>query len=157
MSRYEIDPEESKVWIEGSSSVYPIRAHASGLRGWVEVVADEIDGEVRIDVSLLRSGNPLVDRETKRRISADQHPEIIGTVIGSRRHDEDTYDVHGEIAFKGHVGPVRGEVVASVGNDRVEVTGTERFDVRDWGLRLPRLGLLKVHPQVDVRIHLVAH
>ncbi len=36
-TRYELVPEESQVWIEGSSSVHPIRATASGLTGWVEL------------------------------------------------------------------------------------------------------------------------
>ncbi|MGI9579086.1 MAG: YceI family protein [Microthrixaceae bacterium] len=163
--RFEIDPGASKVWLEGSSSVHPIRAHASGLTGWVELLSkdgqEEIDGEVRIDVGLLKSGNPLVDRETKRRINAAEHPEIIGTVIGSKRTGSlvaggEHYEVHGEIGFRGHVGPAHGEVTASLADDTLTVEGTETFDVRDWGLTLPRMGLLKVHPDVEVRIELVA-
>lgn len=117
---------------------------------------DEIDGEVRIDVSRLKSGNPLVDRETRRRISADEHPQIIGTVIGSKRTGEELYEVHGEIGFRGHIGPAHGELTAALEGDRLTIEGTETFDVRDWGLKLPRLGLLKVHPDVEVRISLVA-
>lgn len=140
--------------------MHPIRAHATGLTGWVELLTkdgeDEIDGEVRIDVSRLKSGNPLVDRETKRRINAVEHPEIIGTVIGSKRTGSELYEVHGEIAFRGHVGPAHGEVTATLDGDVLAVAGTETFDVRDWGLKLPRLGLLKVHPDVEARIELVA-
>src|SRR5699024_5459107 len=93
MTRFVIDPGDSQVWIEGSSSVHPVHATASGLEGWVELSFaganlrkdTEARGEVRIAVDGLRSGNALVDRETRRRIDARRFPEIVGTVTSSRR------------------------------------------------------------------------
>ncbi len=43
------------------------------------------------------------------------------------------------------------------GVDALLLEGGQRFDVRDWGLQPPRLGLLKVQPDIDVRVRLVAH
>ena len=171
--RHRIDPAASRVWIDGSSSVHPIRAEAGGLTGWVELTpagdapAGEatsgepaLDGEVRIEVDRLRSGNSLVDRETRRRIDARRFPEIVGTVTSAATvggTDGRTLAVTGDIAFRGEVRGVEGDLAVAAGPDgRLTIEGSATFDVRDWGLRPPRVGLLRVHPDVEVRIHLEA-
>lgn len=163
-SRYEFDPDASQVWIEGSSSVHPLHATATGLTGWVGLsIGDEglvpgstIDGEVRVEVRRLRSGNGLVDRETQRRIDARRYPEIVGTVVSSQQQDDGSFAVTGDIAFRGETSRVEGTITVSFDGSRVVLEGSQRFDVRDWGLQPPKLALLRVHPDIDVRIRLVA-
>jgi YceI-like domain len=164
VSRLAIDPDSSQVWIEGTSSVHPIHATATGLTGWIDLVrsgdgiaADpEVTGEVRIAVERLASGNALVDRETRRRIDARRHPEIVGTVTAAQRSAPNRLTVTGDIAFRGEVCTVSGELVVSFAGDRLILEGAQSFDVRDWGLRPPRIGLLRVHPEVRVRIRVTA-
>ena len=107
-STFLILPQPSTVSIEGSSSLHPLHARASGPIGSVEaqVNASGIrlrNGSISLEVATLQSGNPLVDRETRRRIN-----------------------------------------------------GRAALDVREWGLSLPRLGPLKVHPQIVVTIEISA-
>lgn len=164
MTRWEIDPDRSEVCIDGTSSVHPIKASATGVTGWVElalqgdVVAPEhgFDGEVRISVELLRSGNSLVDRETRRRIDAQRFPEIVGTVTNAKAQTKDRLRIEGRIAFRGETCDVSGEVTVSVGDNRLIFEGEQGFDVREWGLQPPRVALLRVHPEVRVRIHVEA-
>lgn len=163
MTRFVIDPDVSQVWIEGSSSVHPIHATATGLTGWIELVrsgegiaASPVTGHVRVAVGRLASGNALVDRETRRRIDATSHPEIVGTVTASESIVSDRVMVTGQIAFRGEVRSVSGELTISLDEERLIVEGTQSFDVRDWGLRLPRFGLLRVHPDVRVRVRVFA-
>jgi polyisoprenoid-binding protein YceI len=165
VARFEIDPTASQVWIHGSSSVHPIEATAAGLAGWVEVsltragapaASPSLAGEVRIAVDRLGSGNPLVDAETRRRVDARRHPEIVGTVSSATRSSTGALAVAGEIAFRGEVRDVAGELSVGARDGRLVVEGEQTFDVRDWGLKLPRLGLLRVHPDVRVRIHVEA-
>lgn len=161
--RFELDPERSRVWIEGSSSVHPIRARAKGLRGWIELTASDgtevpassVEGEVGVALDLLRSGNSLVDRETRRRVDAQRFPEIVGRVTSSKPGTTDSVDLEGEIDFRGVTVAVSGNLVVEVEDDEVHLAGTQTFDVRDWGLALPRLGLLRVHPDVEVRFEAV--
>ena len=47
-------------------------------------------------------------------------------------------------------------ILGTVVVQRLVVEGTQTFDVREWDLRLPRLGFLRVHPDVQVRVRLVA-
>ena len=164
MARYIVLPEESQVWIDGSSSVHPVRATATGLVGSFGLTttargvakAPGLEGEIRIEVGRLRSGNPLVDRETRRRIDAKHHPEIVGTVAAAERTGPGRLHVTGTIFFRGQVETVSGELAVEVAGDQVTLDGSATFDVRAWGLQPPRVALLQVHPEVDVRIHVVA-
>lgn len=166
MARYTIDPEASQVWIAGTSSVHPIHATAAGLEGWIELDCDGgvlaaepgFDGTVRIEVAALKSGNRLVDGETRRRIDAKRYPEISGVVTGADRESDDRLAVRGDLSFRGETRAVEGELTVAVAGDcnRVVVEGSQTFDVREWGLEPPKLALLKVHPDIDVRIHVEA-
>jgi len=163
--RFDLDPRVSQVWVEGRSSVHPIHATATGVTGWIELggpdgeitAATQLAGEVRIVVDRLASGNALVDRETRRRIDTTRFPEIVGTVTAAERVDSEQFAVTGDIGFRGVVRAVSGEVVVSETGNQLIVEGTQTFDVRAWGLRLPRMGLLRVHPEVHVRIRAVAN
>lgn len=158
--RFEFDPDRSQVWIEGSSSVHPIHANATGLEGWVELDATRnglaakpnVAGEVRIAVDRLRSGNPLVDRETRRRVDARRHPFIVGRALSSTRVDATTVRLQGEIEFRGETRTVEGELTLQPEGAEMRLVGSQRFDVRDWGLQPPKVGFLQVHPDVDVRL-----
>ncbi len=165
MARYEIDPATSRVDIVGSSSVHPIRASATGLTGWIEIegssdgpfVGGSLKSELRIAVDRLASGNPLVDRETRRRIDARRFPEIIGVVTIAENVSGTRLAVTGDLTFRGETRSVQGEVDVAVADATITVRGSQTFDVRDWNLRLPRLGLLRVHPDVRVGIEVFAH
>lgn len=164
MTRFTFDADRSQVWIDGSSSVHPIRASAKGVSGWIEVAtikagvaaSPKMSGEVHVAVDSLRSGNPIVDRETRRRIDAKRYPEISGTVVSAERIDPTHLAISGEIAFRGEERQVTGEVSVKRSGDGLIIEGETRLDVRDWGMQPPRVALLKVHPEIDVRIHLIA-
>lgn len=163
--RFTVDPGRSRVEIAGSSSVHPIHAAATGLEGWIELdltrnglaARPGLQGEVRIAVERLRSGNPLVDRETRRRIDAKHHPHIAGRATGSTRLDAGRLDVRGQIQFRGVTTDVAGELsVLPDGTGGLVVSGEQSFDVRAWGLDPPKVGPLQVHPEITVRLQLVA-
>jgi polyisoprenoid-binding protein YceI len=165
VSRFDVEPRGSQVWVDGSSSVHAIHATATGVTGWIELDlpdagiagASRLAGEVRVAVDRLASGNVLVDRETRHRIDATRYPEIVGTVTAAEAIDSRRFAVTGDIAFRGAMRSVSGEVVVSLNGTSLTVDGTQTFDVRAWGLRLPRIGFLRVHPDVRVRIHAVAN
>ena len=162
MARYTIDPKRSTVEVAGSSSLHPIRADASGLSGRFEiklrsgsVLAEPgLTGEVSIPVSRLESGNALVDGETRRRMDAKRHPEIRGEALSSSRVDANHVHVIGTISLRGVTREVEGDLTLEADGDELVLEGSQSFDIRDWGLKPPRLGLVKVHPDVEVTISL---
>jgi polyisoprenoid-binding protein YceI len=166
VSRYRIVPERSRIWVEATSSLHPIRAETSGLKGHfdADIVNGRITGgtpvtgRVEIDADRLRTGNGLYDYEIGRRLEVRKYPVIRGTVravepIG----DGKRHRVSGELDLHGVARPVTGEVTLRAVDDRaLEIEGERSFDLRDHGLEPPRLLMLKVHPDVRVRGLVVA-
>jgi polyisoprenoid-binding protein YceI len=167
VARYTIASTESRVTIDATSSVHPIHAETDGLEGWLEL---DIDGDGRVNlaagphahielpVDRLRSGNPLEDRELRRRIEARRYPKITGDLAsmeetGSAGH----YLVGGDVTFKGVTKASQGEVTLSVEADSLRVHGSSVFDIRDFGMEPPRILMLKVSPDVTITIDVVAH
>jgi hypothetical protein len=167
VSRYRIDPQRSRVVIEAKSSLHAIHSATDGLEGWLECDAQD-DGRLdltvaprahlELPVERLRSGNPLEDRELKRRIDARRFPTIEGdlhsieeTGVGGR------YLVRGDVTFMGVTRKSEDEMTLSTDGDGViRLGGTSVFDVRDFGLQPPRILMLKVEPLVTVTVDIVA-
>jgi hypothetical protein len=161
MMRYIIDPEASRVWIKGTSSVHPIHTEAKGLTGWLSAridegrfVDDEITGHIEIAVDRLASGNELVDRETRRRIDAKHHALITGDITAVTAVSNDVADISGIVGFRGEDIEVSGTIGVEAVGERLWVEGAQTLDVRWWGLKPPRLLVVKVHPEIEVAIRL---
>lgn len=162
--RWVVVPEASTVWIEGTSSVHPIRASASGVEGWLDsafedgafVVDDGVAGHVEIAIGRLSSGNPLIDRETRRRANAKRYPLITGEVHTARIVSDSELAVEGVIRFRGEEVTAEGSLhIVEASSENIVIEGSAVFDVRWWKLRPPRIGLLSVHPNIEVAIRLV--
>ena len=158
MTRYEMDPSKATVVFNGSSSLHAITARARAA-GWLDAdiagnrfrLGSELAGRVEVKVTDIRTGNPLFDTETRRRIDTASHPLIVAEITGTRANDGTTVSVVGTVSFNGKAVPLEGEVTLAPG--RV-LTGGARVDVRWWGLAPPRLLTLRVHPEVLVAIDL---
>jgi polyisoprenoid-binding protein YceI len=167
VARYRIVPERSRAWIDARSSLHPIHSETDGLEGWLEL---EVQGGGRVNLTVqprghlelrverLRSGNPLEDRELRRRIDARRFPTITGDLTVMTKSDaDDRYLVGGDLTFKGVTNSYKDDIVLDLVEDgTVRLTGQSTFDIRDFGMEPPRILMLKVEPEVTVRIELVA-
>lgn len=166
MFRYRIEPERSRVWIDARSNVHPIHTEAGGLQGWLELEVD--DGKINVDeaqsgrlefpVENLTSGNRLEDRELHRRIDARRHPNITGDMKQIRAGSEQAQVlVSGDLTFRGVTRTYEHEMTfEGLDGDIVTVSGQSTFDIRDFGMEPPRILMLKVQPEVTVRVEIVA-
>ena len=145
MARFRIVPDKSAVLIEASSSLHPIHTRTVGLEGFLDVDVNDgvIDtsadpkAELSLRVEQLSSGNRLEDRELQRRIDARRHPTIDGRLDHmSKVNGSGRYRVAGDLTFHGVT-------------RRCE-------DNLDFGMEPPRIFMLRVHPDVKVRIEVVA-
>ncbi len=166
MPRFRIDPERSLVWIEARSSVHPIHGEAHGLSGSLEV---QFDGDgldlssapeisVELPVERLKSGNRVEDAEMMRRVDVRKYPTIRGIVRDMKAQGVDgRYSVTGDLTFHGVTQSVEGEVTVSRPDDQtVVIEGEHEFDIRDFKVNPPKILMLKVHPEVRVRIRVEA-
>ena len=166
MARFRIIPERSRVFIEANSSVHPIHGEAAGLEGSIDVQFDGVgldlssppEISVELPVERLKSGNRLEDGEMMRRIDARRFPRIRGVVRNMQPKGEDgQYVVTGDLTFHGVTHTLDGEVTLSRPDDRtVVIEGEREFDIRDFNVSPPKILMLKVHPEVRVRIRVEA-
>jgi polyisoprenoid-binding protein YceI len=167
VARYRILPEESRVWIDAQSSLHPIHTETTGLEGWLDLdireatgvnVAVMPRGHIELRVERLRSGNALEDRELRRRIDARRYPVITGELRQMQAADGDgSYLVGGDLTFRGTTRSYRDVMSVQLVDARtVRLTGRSTFDIRDFGMEPPRILMLRVHPDVGVRVDIVA-
>jgi polyisoprenoid-binding protein YceI len=164
VATFRIDPERSRVWIEARSSMHPIHGEAEGLEGSIdaEVAEGRIDvtGEPKIRIELpvekLRSGKKLEDAEMLRRIDARRYPRITGETT-ELKENNGRYRVRGDLTFHGVTRQVEGEVTISAPDERsLVIEGEQVFDIREFGVEPPKILMFKVHPDVRVRVQVVA-
>jgi polyisoprenoid-binding protein YceI len=167
LARYEIDSERSTVTIDARSSVHPIHSQSDGLEGWLEL---EVIGGGRVNLSVapkarlsfpverLKSGNALEDRELQRRIDSRRFPTIDGELTEMTETDkEGRYRVRGDVTFRGETRTYEDELEITQTDDRtLVITGRSSFDIRDFGMEPPRVLMLRVYPEVEVAVEVIA-
>jgi polyisoprenoid-binding protein YceI len=155
-----VDPSRSRVWIDARSSLHPIHSESDGLEGWVEAGDDGAPvtaGEVALPVEALSSGNPLYDREMRRRAEARRYPTITGRLTAIEPTGRDgRYRVSGEVTFRGVSRPYEDEMDVRRDGTTIELEGERAFDIRDFGMDPPKILTLRVYPDVSVRVRIVA-
>ncbi len=167
MARYRILPEQSHVWIDARSSLHPIHSSTDGLEGFMDLElgpdgsvdsSAEPAGSVSLPVNRLSSGNRIEDRELYKRIDARRYPTINGVLAEMVSTGEDgRFKVAGDVTFRGVARRHEDEITISrIDDSTVRLSGAARFDVREFGMEPPRILMLRVEPEVEVRIEIVA-
>jgi len=162
ITRYRLSSEQSTVTIVGETSLHPITVNVTP-DGWLEAAIEDgsflpestLRGEVEIAVIEFRSGNPLVDRETRRRLNSKRYPTIRGDLTEVVALDGPTATVKGVVTFLGRGVELEGDM--SLIDDQAStchLAGSGQMDVRWWGLEPPTLLVLKMEPVVTVSIDL---
>ena len=162
ITRYRLSSEQSTVTIVGETSLHPITVNVTP-DGWLEAAIEDgnfvpespLRGEVEIAVIEFRSGNPLVDRETRRRLNSKRYPTIRGDLTEVVALDGPTATVKGTITFLGRAVELEGDIsLIDDGASTCHLAGSGPMDVQWWGLEQPTLLVLKMEPVVTVSIDL---
>ncbi|HWF15702.1 MAG TPA: YceI family protein [Acidimicrobiales bacterium] len=163
-ARYSFDSIRSCVWVSGRSSLHPINTETRGITGWFEASARDdgsldldspISGELQLAVEKLTSGNQLYDHELRRRIDARRYPTIEGRVsriVADGSHPR--YSVTGDIVFHGKSRSFEHVMEIQIGKDEVSLTGDYVFDIREFGMKPPSMLMIRVYPEIAVRVEL---
>ncbi|MGH9046944.1 MAG: YceI family protein, partial [Acidimicrobiales bacterium] len=161
--RFHLLPDRSVILVEARSTVGPLSFGTVGLSGTIDavlkggrVVADgQTAAHLEIDVTGLRSGNALYDAELLRRIDARRFPlatvdlaQCAPTGPGGR------YRLSGELTFHGVTRATEGTVsIDATSDSTLVITGDQVFDIRDFAIPSPTLLMLRIYPDVHVRLH----
>jgi PadR family transcriptional regulator, regulatory protein PadR len=160
---FHLIPSRSVVLIEVRSNVGPLSFGAIGVAGSVRMAILEggfdtaipSSGHLEIDLSGLSSGNSLYDAELLRRIDARRFPTATVQLTKCLPSALDShYRVAGELAFHGMSRPAYGTVsVETISERSIAITGEQVFDIRDFDIPSPTVLMLRIYPDVRVRLH----
>jgi polyisoprenoid-binding protein YceI len=163
--RFTFDAERSCVWVDGRWSLRPINTETRGIHGWIEAtplpdgtldLTEPVTGTLEVTVDRLSSGNQLYDRELKRRIDARSYPVIVGQLTGIRTTDvPSNYLVQGDLSFHGRTRTFEHDMTIEIRQgSSITLRGAHVFDLRDFNMKPPSMLMLKVYPEIAVRVEL---
>ena len=158
MSRFTIQSDRSHLKVRARSTLHPI--HGTGpLKGHVDaVIADgKFDlgepptGTVQLEIADIRGEDEHFDEEMKRRLDADRYPSIVGVITGAEQKSGGIYYLTGDLTFHGQTQTVSGDIKVRFRGDRyMQAEGVLQLDIRDFGIKPPKVLMLKVHPEIEV-------
>ena len=163
---YDLNPERSVVMVDARSSVGPISFGAIGATGTIDIAmtgrrirTDVVpSAHVELAVDRLRSGNGLYDAELMRRIEGRRYP-IVSLDLRECRSagSSNRYRLRGDVTCHGSTKPLDGSVEVSHTSDRtLLIRGEQALDIRDFGVASPTLLMLRIYPDVVVKIQIEA-
>jgi polyisoprenoid-binding protein YceI len=157
----------SELSLVAESSIHPIRASTTKLEGFFE--AELLDdghldlsvapsGRLEVYVENLESGNKLIDREAQRRLNIRRFPSIIAEIVEIRKIEGNgNYKAAGDLTFHGETQRYEdGLALTQLDEHTIEMSGEITVDMRDFGIEPPKLLMVKVYPEVKVRLNVVA-
>jgi polyisoprenoid-binding protein YceI len=164
-TRFTFDSDRSRIWVSGRSSLHPINSETRGMTGWFEAAFDDdgaldptgrVDGRLELAVDRLTSGNRLYDRELRRRIDSVRYPTIVGHLTNIVADGSPPgYTVTGEVTFHGRTLIFEHEMSIEVSGSEVRLSGEDTFDIRNFGMTPPSMLMVRVYPEVHVRVELI--
>jgi len=164
LTRYSFDSARSCIWVSGRSSLHPINTETRGITGWFEAAANPdgtldlaqpVSGELELAVERLTSGNQVYDRELRRRIDARRYPTIAGRLTGVEVDGSPPgYVVTGDISFHGKTLTFTHGMQIRLHPEGISLTGEDVFDIREFGMKPPSMLMVRVYPEISVRVEL---
>ena len=163
--RFSLDAAESYLDVEGRSSLHPVKAKGTNLRGYIDAQWNDtqlvLDPAPRmhleIPVESISSGNGLEDRQMRQLVGSRSFPNIVAnlTQLSALDGKADTYAVTGAISLRGTTKNADGVITLKRDGDRLVVDGEKSVDMRDFDIQPPRILMLQVYPELTIRMHLV--
>lgn len=163
---------ESKLWLEGTSTVRAYSCKADRLNGSVELASGQEvvavvggqqavrEGSLTIPVASLNCGNGTMEGHLKKALKADENPQISFRLIsyeaGAKGADGTAMKVQGRLTIAGSEKPVTLAATATEQGGGLRLQGSHEMLMTDFGVAPPTLmmGTMKVAPKVVVKFDL---
>jgi polyisoprenoid-binding protein YceI len=158
-----VTPDGSQVSALARSSIHPF-TYRGTLTGEVNAhvvdghfdVTEPITGQLEVDLDSLRADDRHVEGEMQRRLDTQRYPRAKASVQRVTASGDDAYWLSGELALHGKTRPLEGKATVTLDGEKLHATGTLTIDLRDFGVKPPRLAMLRVRPEIEISIDLIA-
>ncbi len=166
MPKFRVNTNKSSVKVGLRINLHPSHVDANALTGVIECEVDD-QGQPRLDqpysadlalpVDAIKSGNGIQDREMRRRFDVGRYPTINARVTkGEALESQGHYRAVAQLTMHGQTREISGDLTLHVDGTTMTIDGQQVINVKDFGIDPPRLIILKVEPDVDLTVHIVA-
>jgi polyisoprenoid-binding protein YceI len=163
MTRYLFTEGASEVVVHARAPLHTTTARSRAVVGEFEAEFGEdgsprgaVSGFAEVKLDSFRSGNRLLDVNTLRHLGARRNPVARFTLADAVRAG-DSVHVSGDLTFVGETRRIAADVNVEFYDDgSVVITGHWTLSQPDFGLRPPRIAMLKVEDDVAVEFRLDA-
>jgi polyisoprenoid-binding protein YceI len=166
VAQFRVNSSQSSVKVGLRINLHPSHIEANALTGVIECEVDDqgrprldqpYSAELSLPVDAIKSGNSIQDREMRRRFDVGRYPTITARVTkGEALEGEGRYRAVAQLSMHGQSREISGEIQLRVDGTTMTIDGQQVINVKDFGIDPPRLIILKVEPEVDLRVHIVA-
>lgn len=155
---------ESRLWVEGTSSVRSYTCRAARVDGTVttrpgstslalaELEKTVKDAEVTVAVAGLECGNGTMNGHLRKALDAEKHPRITYRITSYDAAADGKVKLNGTLEIAGTEKPVSIDASATHEAGKLRVQGSRQIKMTDFGVRPPTLmmGTMRVHDPVTV-------
>jgi len=161
--RYRIVPERSRLWAWARSSLHLIEVETGAIHGVIDaqMTKEGLDlsfptrSEIEVPSQALKTGNFLYDRELARQLEVTRYPTVRGVLTRVSGLGGLRYQVRARLFLHGVERELEAAATLSQAHDQsLLLEGEQTIDMRDFALNPPRFLMLKVYPQVRVRMRI---
>jgi polyisoprenoid-binding protein YceI len=155
---------QSKVWVEGTSTVRAYRCESTSVTGSAQAAAVEMAAlasvpraEVSIPVTSLDCRNGTMNSHMRKALKAEQNPTIRLRTSSVQVSPGGAAKISGDLTIAGETRPVSIDGTASIEDGKVRVRGSKRLVMTDFGVQPPSLmmGTMKVSAPVTIGFDVV--
>lgn len=163
MSRFVVTASASELQARARSSVHPL-SYRAPVTGAIDATVRDgrfdttapITAALEVDLDTLHGDDSLVDGEMRRRLDVQRYPRAKATVHDVTEGSGGVYRLRGELSLHGKTRPLEGDATVTLADDQLRATGSLTIDIREFGIKPPSLLIMRVHPEIEITIDLVA-
>lgn len=150
---------QSRVWVEGTSTVRGYRCESTSVTGSAQATSAQIAdlatiprAEVSIPVASLDCRNGTMNGHMRKALKAEQNPTIRLRASGVQVSPGGAAKISGDLTIAGQTRPVSIDGTAASEDGKVRVRGSKRLVMTDFGVQPPTLmmGTMKVAAPVTI-------
>jgi len=154
--------KESRLWLEGTSTVRSFKCSATKLDMAVAAETDEAPSKMvktaslTVPVALLECGNKTMNEHMRKALKADANPQITWTLTSYEVQGANVV-INGKLTIAGKENSIELRGTGSAENGTIRFKGSKQFKMTEYGVKPPSLmlGTMKVGDPITVSFDLV--
>lgn len=154
--------KESRVWLEGTSTVRSFKCNATKLDVAVLAEPDELPASMvksatlTVPVAQLECGNKTMNEHMRKALKAEANPQISWKMTSYEVQGSNVL-INGQLTIAGREKAIELRGTGSADNGTLRFKGSKQFKMTEYGVKPPSLmlGTMKVGDPVTVSFDLV--